>query len=219
MKRHTIKRLCGVAGLLAVGAMTVVAVNMPGPEVQAAEDNTSTTITVTVKESVVRPSIVGENADGDPILKVEYSEPVCRTQIQAIHLGTGQALFNPELEYVIRESSNNLQASNEEHFVGSFEMILPFLTNGASLGDYSIIVSACGCDGKALGSATTQYSYSAGGDNPVVPKTGNTGELNVLGVNLARADFIAIGLLILAAAIVCIVLAVRKKNHPTPKRR
>lgn len=208
MKKHTIKRLCGVAGLLAVGAMTAVAFNMPGPEVQAVEDNASTTITVRVAESQIHAWYDGNDENGDPFIKTSFPEQACRLEYQATNLSDGNNLFNPPFSVTIpnpHPSDNTLRPA------------LPFADNGAIAGNYNVIVTGYDCSQpeQSIGAAMVQVPY--GGE--IVPKTGNTGELNILGVNLARADFIAIGLLILAAAIVCIVLAVRKKNHPTPKRR
>ncbi len=208
MKKHTIKRLCGVAGLLAVGAMTAAAFNMPGPEVQAVESSASTTVTVKVVESPIKIWHESNANNNDPIIKTQFPDEVCRVTYQATHLTEGGDLFVEPFSVTIptpRPTDSLIYP------------VLPFEDNGATTDDYNIVATGYSCDQPDLviGTAMLRLSYSG----PAVPKTGNTGELNILGVNLARADFIAIGLLILAAAIVCIVLAVRKKNHPTPKRR
>lgn len=201
MKKHT-KYILGAAGLLAVGGMTAVAAGLPGPEAQAANE-ASTTVNVTVKAPVIKTEITGEDEQGDPIAKVDYNAQVCSAKFQATNIATGDNLFNPEILYKIREAGGD---------AGSFQITLPFMQNGAVVGDYNIVVTAFGCDGSTdpIGSSMTRYSYNNKQPTPDVP---NTGEFNVLGVNLARADYLAIGGLIIAAAIACIVLAVRKKQQ------
>ena len=200
MNKRT-KHLLAAAGLLTVGGMTAVATGLPGPEAQAAQES-GTTINVTVKESPTKGEIIGEESNGDPILKVDYQAEACSTKIQATNIATGDNLFNPEILYKIREQGGS---------TGTFTTTLPFLDNGAVIGDYTITLTVFGCDPEQsqLGVSLLQYNYK-GAKKPDVP---NTGEFNVLGVNLARADYLAIGGLIMAAAIACIVLAVRKKHQ------
>lgn len=202
MKKHT-KYLLGAAGLVIVGAMTAVAVSLPGPEAQATDQrNASTEITVTVNNYTLGVNVIDQETNGDPIIRTDYGGSICKATIQAANIASGDNLFNPALSHDIKDS---VGAS------GSFDMTLPFTDHGALVGDYNITVQGYGCGAEAgtiVNTAVTKYSYN-GPKSPDVP---NTGEFNVLGVNLARADYLAIGGLIIAAAIACIVLAIRKKH-------
>lgn len=202
MRKH-IKCLLGTAGLLAVGGMTAVAANLPGPEAQAVEPaEAGTSINVMVRDTSTSVEVIGQQDNGDPTVKVHYGAEICSTKFQATNIATGDNLFNPEILYKIRDKRGE---------PGNFEITLPFTDYGAVMGDYTITVNAYDCNGASdpVNSAITKYSYN-NGKAPDVP---NTGEFNVLGVNLARADYLAIGGLIVAAAIACIILAARKKHH------
>lgn len=202
MKKHT-KKILGIVGLFVVGAMTAVAVGLPGPDANAVEETTSgTNVSVSVTSGPTKVEVTGEEPNGDPVVRMSYNNAVCRIELQATNIASGENVFHPPISYTVPtpRPADNTSVT-----------VLPFTDNGAVAGDYTITANSYSCSQpeQTLGTSIARYTYK-GTNSPAVP---NTGELNLFGVNLARADYLAIGGLILAAALACVILAIRKKNE------
>lgn len=178
---YTKKRLLGYASLAAVLAMTAFASTLPEGDASA---TTSSGASVTYSVTVINPlhiEVEGGNGDNPTIIVTPDDSGVTPEDNVVDHI-----------DYTVVDKDGNVVIGPEDVDVPpeGTEIELPFIDEGLPPGDYTVIINGYNKDDELVFTREITLTYTA----PIyVP---DTGTLTIGSLQIARANYWAVGILV-----------------------